>query len=110
MRSLSATIARIDAEVSYAGPDRTISGGGLPLPDPCYVGDRGRGIPGRLEAFERQTGGPLKGDMRHKSHLLFAWLAELVRCRSILDAVEDLHGLDLLCWNVKIRLDEIEAF
>ena len=48
--------------------------------------------------------------MRHKSHLLFVWLAELVRCRSILDAVEDLDGLDLLCWNVKIRLDEIEAF
>jgi hypothetical protein len=52
---------------------------------------------GRLEAFERRTGGPLKGDMRHKPHLLFAWLAELVRCRSILDAVEDLHGPDLLC-------------
>ncbi len=26
---------------------------------------------GRLKAFERRTGGPLKGDMRHKSHLLF---------------------------------------
>src|SRR6267378_7588250 len=38
---------------------------------------------GRLEAFERRTGGPLQGDMRHKSHLLFAWLAELVRCRSV---------------------------
>jgi hypothetical protein len=24
----------------------------------------------RLEEFERRTGGPLKGDMRHKSHLL----------------------------------------
>src|SRR5437879_1194168 len=47
---------------------------------------------GRLQVFERRTGGPLKGDMRHKSHLRFAWLAELVRCRAILDAVEDLHG------------------
>ena len=27
----------------------------------------------RLEAFEAETGGPLKGDLRHKSHLLFAW-------------------------------------
>ena len=96
--------------MSFAGPDRTISGGGLRLPDPRHVRDRGHGAPGRLEAFERRTGGPLKGDMRHKSHLLFVWLAELVRCRSILDAVEDLDGLDLLCWNVKIRLDEIEAF
>jgi hypothetical protein len=36
--------------------------------------------------------------MRHKSHLLFVWLTKLVRCRSILDAVEDLHGPYLLCW------------
>ena len=47
---------------------------------------------GRLEAFERRTGGPLKGDMRHKSHLLFAWLAEVVRSRSNLDTVENLLG------------------
>ena len=33
----------------------------------------------RLEAFERETGGPLKGDLRHKSHLLFSWLGDLVR-------------------------------
>jgi len=38
--------------------------------------------------------------MRHKSHLLFARLAALVRCRSILDTVEDLHGPDLLCWTI----------
>ena len=33
----------------------------------------------RLEAFEAQTGGPLKGALRHKSHLLFTWLGDLVR-------------------------------
>src|SRR6516165_2832670 len=55
---------------------------------------------GRLEEFERRTGEPLKGDLRHKSHLLFTWLAELVRRSSILDAVEDLHGPDLLCWTM----------
>jgi non-haem Fe2+, alpha-ketoglutarate-dependent halogenase len=61
---------------------------------------------GRLEAFEQRTGGPLKGDMHHKSHLLFAWLAELVRRRSILDAVEDLHGPELLCWTTKFFIKE----
>jgi hypothetical protein len=61
---------------------------------------------GRLEEFERRTGGPLKGDLRHKSHLLFTWLAELVRCRSILDAVEDLHGPDLLCWTTNFFIKE----
>ena len=29
--------------------------------------------------FERRTGGPLKDDMRHKSHVLFAWLAEEIK-------------------------------
>jgi hypothetical protein len=61
---------------------------------------------GRLEAFEQQTGGPLKGDLRHKSHLLFTWLAELVRCGSILDAVEDLYGPDLLCWTTNFFIKE----
>ena len=61
---------------------------------------------GRLEAFERRTGGPLKGDLRHKSHLLFAWLGDLVRRASILDAVEDLYGSDLLCWNTNFFIKE----
>jgi non-haem Fe2+, alpha-ketoglutarate-dependent halogenase len=60
----------------------------------------------RLEEFEWRTGGPLNGDMRHKSHLLFTWLAELVRCDSILDAVEDLHGPDLLCWTTNFFIKE----
>ena len=60
----------------------------------------------RLEAFERQTGGPLKGDLRHKSHLLFTWLAGLVRRSAILDAVEDLYGPDLLVWNTNFFIKE----
>ena len=42
----------------------------------------------RLEQFEARTGGPLRGDLRHKAHLLFPWLADLVRNEKILDAVE----------------------
>jgi hypothetical protein len=60
----------------------------------------------KLEAFERQAGGPLKGALRHKSHLLFAWLAKLVRCSAVLDAVEDLHGPDLLCWTANFFIKE----
>jgi hypothetical protein len=60
----------------------------------------------RLEEFERQAGGPLKGDLRHKSHLLFAWLAKLVRRSAILDAVEDLYGPDLLCWTTNFFIKE----
>jgi non-heme Fe2+,alpha-ketoglutarate-dependent halogenase len=62
----------------------------------------------RLERFEAGTGGPLRGDLRHKSHLLFTWLADLVRHPRILDAVEDLYGPDLLCWTTNFFIKEKE--
>ena len=61
---------------------------------------------GRLEEFERKTGGPLKGDLRHKSHLLFSWLGDLVRNDGIVDAIEDLYGPDLLCWTTNFFIKE----
>jgi len=60
----------------------------------------------KLEAFESKTGGPLKGNLRHKTHLLFPWLNELVRNSTILDAIEDLYGPDLLCWNTNFFIKE----
>ncbi len=50
-----------------------------------------------LEAHERSHG-KLAGPLRHKSHLLFTWLDELVRHPAILDAVEDVLGPNLLVW------------
>src|ERR1700687_5514323 len=66
----------------------------------------------RLETFEEQTGGPLKGDLRHKSHLLFSWLGDLVRQERIVDAIEDLYGPNLLCWttNFFIKVARNPAF
>jgi non-heme Fe2+,alpha-ketoglutarate-dependent halogenase len=60
----------------------------------------------KLEEFERGTGGPLKGDLRHKSHLLFAWLGDLVRQEKIVDAIEDLYGANLLCWTTNFFIKE----
>ncbi len=60
----------------------------------------------RLEAVEARLGGPLRGDLRHKSHLLFPFLADLVRYPAILDAVEDLIGPDILCWNSNFFIKE----
>jgi non-heme Fe2+,alpha-ketoglutarate-dependent halogenase len=51
----------------------------------------------RLEDYEAGADG-LKGPLRHKSHLLFTWLNDLVRHERILDAVEDVIGPDILCW------------
>lgn len=64
------------------------------------------GLRARLEAFEAETGGPLKGDLRHKSHLLFAWLGDLVRQTKIVDAIEDLYGPNLLCWTTNFFIKE----
>ena len=61
---------------------------------------------GRLEEFERKAGGPLKGDLRHKSHLLFTWLADLVRFDPVVDAIEDLYGPNLLCWTTNFFIKE----
>ncbi len=60
----------------------------------------------RLEEFEATQGGPLKGALRHKSHLLFSWLGDLVRQEKILDAIEDLYGGDLLCWTSNFFIKE----
>lgn len=60
----------------------------------------------RLEAFEATTGEPLGGNLRHKSHLLFAWLGDLVRESPIVEAVSDLYGPDLLCWTTNFFIKE----
>jgi hypothetical protein len=52
----------------------------------------------QLETFEAANGGALKGAHRFKTHLLFKWLADLIRAPHILDPVEDLIGPDILCW------------
>lgn len=51
----------------------------------------------QLEAHEARHG-LLKGPLRHKSHLLFTWLDQLIRHPGILDAVEDILGPNLLVW------------
>lgn len=62
-----------------------------------------------LEAVEARMGGPLRGDLRHKSHLLFPFLADLVRHPRLLDAVEDVLGPDLLCWTSNFFIKEAES-
>ena len=65
-------------------------------------------IRAQLEDFEAKAGGPLKGDLRHKSHLLFPWLNELVRNSRIVDAIEDLYGPNLLCWTTNFFIKEAD--
>jgi non-heme Fe2+,alpha-ketoglutarate-dependent halogenase len=59
-----------------------------------------------LEEYESRTGGPLRGNLRHKAHLLFPFLSEIVRNNRILDAIEDLYGPNLLCWTSNFFIKE----
>ena len=59
-----------------------------------------------LESIEAGMGGPLRGDLHHKTHLLFPFLADLVRDPKILDAIEDLLGPDILCWSSNFFIKE----
>lgn len=59
-----------------------------------------------LERIETRLGGPLAGPRRHKAHLLFPWLWDLVFDPRILDPVEDLLGPDLLCWSTSFFIKE----
>ena len=63
----------------------------------------------RLEAFEAAQGKPVHGPQRNKSHLLFKWVDDLMRHPRILDAVEDLIGPDLLCWNTIFWIKEADS-
>jgi non-haem Fe2+, alpha-ketoglutarate-dependent halogenase len=58
-----------------------------------------------LETYESDTGN-LAGPLRHKSHLLFTWLNDLVRHPRILDAVEDIIGPNILCWGSSFFIKE----
>ncbi len=59
----------------------------------------------KLEAFE-SSAGVLAGKLRHKSHLLFTWLNDLIRHRTILDPVEDVIGPNILCWGTSFFIKE----
>ena len=65
-----------------------------------------QGIRDLLEDFERRQGSPLHGSQRHKTHLLFPWLNDLVRDTKIVDAIEDLYGNNILCWTSNFFIKE----
>lgn len=52
----------------------------------------------RLEAEEARRAGRLPPALNAKAHLLLPWLWDLVHHPTIVDAMEDLLGPDLLCW------------
>jgi ectoine hydroxylase-related dioxygenase (phytanoyl-CoA dioxygenase family) len=60
----------------------------------------------KLEDYEAKSGGPIKGEMRHRSHVLFPWINDIIRHPKILDTVEDVFGPNILCWNTSFFIKE----
>jgi non-heme Fe2+,alpha-ketoglutarate-dependent halogenase len=58
-----------------------------------------------LEAHEA-IHGPFLGSMRHKGHLYLTWLDEIVRMPSVLDAVGDILGPDLMVYSSSFFIKE----
>jgi ectoine hydroxylase-related dioxygenase (phytanoyl-CoA dioxygenase family) len=63
-------------------------------------------ISAKFKATEDKAGGPLKGRMNQKPHLLFPWLNELIRSPKILDAVESVLGPNLFCWSAQFFMKQ----
>ncbi len=68
-----------------------------------------QGFRAALEAHEAKLGQPLQSNMRHKTHLLFAWADALVHHPKVLDAVEDAIGPDILCWTTTFFIKEANS-
>jgi hypothetical protein len=93
MKSLSEAAAQQYAALGYYAPVRVLTAA------------EAAALRDKLESFEAGAG-VLAGKLRHKSHLLFTWLNDLIRHPRILDAVEDLIGLDILCWGTSFFIKE----
>jgi hypothetical protein len=93
MKSLSDDAVQQYSELGYYAP--------VPVLTRTEAGELRR----KLETFEA-TGGAMQGLIRHKPHLLFTWLNDLIRHPRILDAVEDIIGPDILCWGTSFFIKE----
>jgi non-heme Fe2+,alpha-ketoglutarate-dependent halogenase len=93
MPSLSAAAIRQYHEDGYYAPVRALAT------------EEAAELRRHLENYEQSSGG-LRGPLRHKSHLLFTWLNDVIRHPGILDPVEDLIGPNILCWGTSFFIKE----
>lgn len=80
--------------------------GGFHFPLRVLSAERAAQYRANLESYENGAGGPINSNFRHKVHLLFTWANELVHNPTILDAVEDVLGPNILCWTTNFFIKE----
>jgi ectoine hydroxylase-related dioxygenase (phytanoyl-CoA dioxygenase family) len=79
---------------------------GFVFPLQAYSTEAAGDLRRNLEAFEAAQGGRLEGGMKQKLHLLLTWVADIVHHPTIVDAVEDVLGPDILCWQTSFFTKE----
>ena len=94
MKSLSEAAVRQYRDLGYYAP--------VPVLTPRRGGRAARAGWRR----SRRAAARMQGAVRHKPHLLFTWLNDLIRHPRILDAVEDIIGPDILCWGTSFFIKE----
>ncbi|MBK17680.1 MAG: phytanoyl-CoA dioxygenase [Rhodospirillaceae bacterium] len=62
-----------------------------------------------IEAFEASQGKPIHGTQKTKAFLRFPWAYDLVTMSTVLDAVEDVLGPDILCYQHGLWFKEPES-
>lgn len=63
----------------------------------------------KVEAFEADRTRGTNGTRMQKLYLLLTWMNEIVRNPKILDAVEDVLGHDILCWQSSFFIKEPDS-
>jgi hypothetical protein len=71
---------------------------GILFPLEALSRDEVRHSAARFTALAAAEGGVLGRETNRKPHLLYPWIADLIRHPSVLDAVEGVIGPDILCW------------
>ena len=75
---------------------------GLIFPQRVMTTDDAANYLAELEAYETNSGGPINGKWRYKSHLVFPWFDQLMRHPAILELVRPILGDDLMVWTTHI--------
>jgi len=88
---------------------RAYDTGGYHFPVSVMSPEEAAGYRAKLEAFEAGLGKGQRSSRIQKLHLLLTWANELARHPRILDAVEDVLGPDLLCWQSSFFIKEPDA-
>jgi hypothetical protein len=79
---------------------------GYHFPVRVMSAEEATGLRARLEAFEAGRNKDKRDPSMQKLYLLHTWIADLVRNPTLLDAVEDVLGPDLLCWQASFFIKE----